>query len=104
MKVGQILCVFNLLLIGATRIFGIFCSNSRYLIVRFMMKGNFYSLSKSFGEINHIFYSYTSLGSMENTYPNPELKDDTQPSGFKHACRLTNELHERDGRQGSSKK
>ncbi|CAO3650363.1 unnamed protein product [Mucor fragilis] len=47
---------------------------------------------------------YTSLGSMENTYPNPELKDDSQPSGYRHACRLTDELHERDGRQGSSKK
>lgn len=55
-------------------------------------------------ERSFCLYSYTSLGSMENTYPNPELKDDSQPSGYRHACRLTDELHERDGRQGSSKK
>ncbi|KAI9483341.1 MAG: hypothetical protein EXX96DRAFT_557832 [Benjaminiella poitrasii] len=47
---------------------------------------------------------YTSLGSMENTFQNPYLKDDSQPSGYRHACRLENELHERDGRVGTSKK
>jgi hypothetical protein len=41
---------------------------------------------------------------MENTFPNPDLKDDSQPSGYKHACKLENELHERDGRICSSKK
>lgn len=38
---------------------------------------------------------------MENTFPNPELKDG---NGYKHACELQDELHERDGRIGSSKK
>ncbi|KAI7892926.1 uncharacterized protein EV154DRAFT_417774 [Mucor mucedo] len=47
---------------------------------------------------------YTSLGSMENTFPNPYLLDKTIPCGYKHACKLENELHERDGRVGSSKK
>ncbi|KAI8328309.1 hypothetical protein EDC96DRAFT_452916 [Choanephora cucurbitarum] len=47
---------------------------------------------------------YTSLGSMENTYPNPELKDESQPCGYQHASKLIDETHERDGRIGSSKK
>ncbi|KAI8966934.1 hypothetical protein BDF20DRAFT_350763 [Mycotypha africana] len=47
---------------------------------------------------------YTSLGSMENTIPNPTLKDQNEPSGYRHACKLENELHERDGRIASSKK
>jgi FAD synthetase len=47
-------------------------------------------------------FSYTSLGRMENTYPNPDLKDSN--GEYKHACKLENELHERDGRVGSSKK
>lgn len=50
------------------------------------------------------YYSYTSLGSMENTYPNPDLLDKSKPCGYRHACKLENELHERDGRVGSSKK
>jgi hypothetical protein len=41
---------------------------------------------------------------MGNTYPNPDLLDESLPSGYKHACKLENELHERDGRVGSSKK
>lgn len=41
---------------------------------------------------------------MENTYPNPELKDDKEGCGYRHACKLENELRERDGRIGSSKK
>jgi hypothetical protein len=41
---------------------------------------------------------------MENTYPNPYLKDENEPSGYSHACKLENELYERDGRADSSKK
>ncbi|RCH86774.1 3'-phosphoadenosine 5'-phosphosulfate sulfotransferase [Rhizopus stolonifer] len=44
---------------------------------------------------------YTSLGSMENTHPNPDLKEE---NGYKHASQLENTLHERCGRTGSSKK
>ncbi|KAG1056965.1 hypothetical protein G6F43_001186 [Rhizopus delemar] len=39
---------------------------------------------------------YTSLGSMENTRPNPDLKDGN--GGYKHASELKNVLHERSGR------
>ncbi|KAG0171416.1 FAD1 flavin adenine dinucleotide synthetase [Apophysomyces sp. BC1034] len=46
---------------------------------------------------------FTSLGSMENTHPNPDLKDDKEPCGYLPAYRLENELHERCGRLGSSK-
>lgn len=38
---------------------------------------------------------------MENTHPNPDLKDET--GEYKHACELQNELHERCGRTGSLK-
>jgi FAD synthetase len=41
---------------------------------------------------------------MENTFPNPYLSDKSTPCRYKHACKLENELHERDGRVGSSKK
>ncbi|CAO3698609.1 unnamed protein product [Rhizopus stolonifer] len=44
---------------------------------------------------------YTSLGSMENTHPNPDLKEE---NGYRHASQLENTLHERCGRTGSSKK
>ncbi|KAI8086443.1 uncharacterized protein BX664DRAFT_335811 [Halteromyces radiatus] len=45
---------------------------------------------------------YTSLGSMENTHPNPDLE--TDHGHYQPAFMLKNELHERCGRIGSSKK
>ncbi|KAI8330859.1 hypothetical protein BC941DRAFT_439780 [Chlamydoabsidia padenii] len=45
---------------------------------------------------------YTSLGSMENTHPNPDLEQ--QQGEYKPAFMLKNELHERCGRFGTSKK
>ncbi|ORE05505.1 adenine nucleotide alpha hydrolases-like protein [Rhizopus microsporus var. microsporus] len=47
-------------------------------------------------------HGYTSLGSMENTHPNPDLVD--EKGGYRHACQLENELHERNGRTCVSKK
>ncbi|KAI7868790.1 hypothetical protein BDF14DRAFT_1790918 [Spinellus fusiger] len=44
---------------------------------------------------------YTSLGSMENTQPNPQLKDELG-STFKPAYLLKDELYERCGRKSSS--
>lgn len=38
---------------------------------------------------------------MENTHPNPNLKDET--GKYKHASKLQNELYERCGRTGSLK-
>ncbi|CAO3589814.1 unnamed protein product [Absidia cylindrospora] len=45
---------------------------------------------------------YTSLGSMENTHPNPDLEE--QEGQYRPAFMLKNELHERCGRFGSSKR
>ncbi|CAO3638175.1 unnamed protein product [Cunninghamella blakesleeana] len=45
---------------------------------------------------------YTSLGSMNNTHPNPDLK--TDDGTYKPAYLLENELSERNGRFGSSVK
>lgn len=46
---------------------------------------------------------YTSLGSMENTHPNPDLFN-VKDGSYKPAYKLQNELHERHGRVGTSKK
>ncbi|KAI8983548.1 hypothetical protein BDB01DRAFT_791222 [Pilobolus umbonatus] len=45
---------------------------------------------------------YTSLGSMENTHQNPDLMIDNHR--YQPAYKLENELHERYGRMGTSKK
>ncbi|KAI8582903.1 hypothetical protein K450DRAFT_225379 [Umbelopsis ramanniana AG] len=47
---------------------------------------------------------YTSLGGMDNTFPNPELVNPDVPSGFNPAYMLTDEQHERCGRMNSTKK
>jgi FAD synthetase len=47
-------------------------------------------------------FRFTSLGSMENTHPNPDLLLDGEC--FRPAFMLANEAHERFGRIGSSKK
>lgn len=39
---------------------------------------------------------YTSLGSMNNTFPNPDLK--AKEGGYLPAYKLQNEYHERCGR------
>ncbi|KAL0075305.1 hypothetical protein J3Q64DRAFT_1775912 [Phycomyces blakesleeanus] len=46
-------------------------------------------------------YGYTSLGSMENTHPNPQLRNESG-DGFKPAYMLQDETYERCGRVGSS--
>ncbi|ORX60508.1 adenine nucleotide alpha hydrolases-like protein [Hesseltinella vesiculosa] len=45
---------------------------------------------------------YTSLGSMENTHPNPDLKT-TEEGRYQPAYMLENELHERCGRTTQKK-
>lgn len=47
---------------------------------------------------------YTSLGGMDNTFPNPDLLNSDAPIGYNPAYKLTNEEHERFGRMNSTKK
>jgi hypothetical protein len=44
-------------------------------------------------------YSYTSLGSTYNTYPNPHLADPEMESGFAPAWMLEDGVYERAGRE-----
>src|SRR6266498_5002847 len=56
---------------------------------------------KIFSCSNFIFINlkYTSLGSTDNTYPNPDLRNPSQPSGYDPAWKLTDESRERCGRE-----
>ncbi|CAI2180056.1 16928_t:CDS:2 [Funneliformis geosporum] len=45
---------------------------------------------------------YTSLGSIDNTYPNPDLRNPSQPSGYDPAWKLADESRERCGREKST--
>ncbi|ORZ24087.1 Phosphoadenosine phosphosulfate reductase family-domain-containing protein [Absidia repens] len=46
---------------------------------------------------------FTSLGSMENTHPNPNLAQEEDQGKYKPAFMLTNDSYERCGRFGTSK-